>query len=262
MRSILKAILFSVLFTVGLIATSYVANLFPEDLERLAYGILGSVTALLVTLAFIRFDQHKLIDIGLKPGGRTVVNFTGGFVTGLLIMGSLAYAVMYFSAVRVELNPTFNFWIFLLMVIQIFFLALMEEIGFRGYSLVLLRNTIGIRPSIFITSVLFALYHIANGWSIASSFYGPAVWGLVFALAAIYTKGIAAPTGLHFAANLTTSSFGEPGNSNSRWIMESTGIQSVKADGIHWETILPSISLLVFAIICIEYFIRRKVSAV
>lgn len=258
MRSILKAIIFSVLFTGGLIAISFAANLFPQNLVRLAYGILGSFVIIFITLVFIRVDKTKLAATGLKPGSRTILNFLIGFAAGLLIMGLMAFAVLYFYDVRIESNQKFDLWMFSLLAIQIFFLAMMEEVGFRGYSLVVLRNDLGVRQAIIISSILFALYHIANGWSIASSFYGPAVWGLIFASAAIYTKGIAAPTGLHFAANLTTSAIGEQGNTSSLWTIHQADIQLSNSQGVRWELILPSIFLLIFAIFCMEYFIRKK----
>ena len=117
----------------------------------------------------------------------------------------------------------------------------------------------GIRLSIIITSILFALYHIANGWTVASSFYGPGVWGLVFGLAAIYSKGIAMPTGIHYAANLTTSAFGAANNTVSFWILQvKPGSTTSQNGGIDWAAILPALALLVFAIICMELYIRRK----
>jgi membrane protease YdiL (CAAX protease family) len=109
--------------------------------------------------------------------------------------------------------------------------------------------------------VLFALYHVVNGWTISSSFYGPAVWGLIYGLAAIYSKGIAMPTGIHYAANLTTSSLGEKNTTASIWTVEQPNSATAKYGGFDWATILPSLALLVFAIICIELYIRRKTTA-
>lgn len=249
--------MFSIAITVGFILMSYLANFFSKEWVRLAYGIFGSIAAFLVTLLFLKAARENLAGIGLKPGRRTLKNFFAGALAGLLIMGTLAGTVMYFSGIRISINKNFTIWLFLLLTLQIFSLALMEEVGFRGYSLVLLKGKTGVRQSIFITSILFALYHIANGWSIASSFYGPAVWGLIFGIAAVYSKGLAAPTGLHFAVNLTTSAFGETGNKVSIWIVQQPDAVLSKPEGINWETILPSGFLLLFAIFCIEWYMRR-----
>ncbi len=102
---------------------------------------------------------------------------------------------------------------------------------------------------------------IGSDWTISSSFCGPAVWGLIYGLAAIYSKGIAMPTGIHYAANLTTSSLGEKKTTASIWTVEQPNSATAKYGGFDWGTILPSLALLVFAIICIELYMRRKTTA-
>ena len=230
----------------------------PGDQERLAHGIIGMLAGIAATALFLRFDKKKCSDIGLRWERLTIARFFIGVVTGLLLMGLLAASVMYFYKVHIALNPNSNLWHFLLMTLPLIPLAYMEELGFRAYPLKTLENTAGIRFSIIVTSVLFALYHVANGWTLASSLYGPAVWGLVFGLAAIYSGGIAMPTGLHYAANLTTSAFGAAGNTVSIWIISQPNASPIQQAGIDWATIIPSISLLVFAIIGIELYLRRK----
>ena len=173
-------------------------------------------------------------------------------------MGLLTTSVLYFSNVTIEANPRSNVWHFLLLTFPLIPLAFMEELGFRAYALQILKDKIGIRLSIVITSILFALYHIANGWTIASSFYGPGVWGLVFGLAAVYSKGIAMPTGIHYAANLTTSAFGIANNTVSIWTIKQPSIPATKSGIIDWLTIISAFALLAFAIICIEVYVRQK----
>jgi uncharacterized protein len=122
---------------------------------------------------------------------------------------------------------------------------------------------VGIRLAIIITSILFALYHVVNGWTIANSFLGPAIWGLVFGLAAVYSKGIALPTGIHYAANLTTSAFGEPNNTTSLWIVrQSSSTSSNNQQGSDLGTILPNFLLLIFAVVLIELYMRGKLPLV
>jgi hypothetical protein len=101
------------------------------------------------------------------------------------------------------------------------------------------------------------LYHIANGWTIASSFYGPGVWGLIFGLAAVYSKGIAMPTGIHYALNLTTSAFGDSNNNVSIWLLKNP---SPAAPGQTISFIL-SMAVLVLAVFSIEFYMRRKTTA-
>ena len=260
-KYIFKAILFCVVFTGVLVAFSLIKSLLPNHFERLAHGIVGTLAAFLTTILFLKFDKKRFSDIGLTFERTTTVKFFAGIVVGVVIMGLLAMCVIYFSNMTVQVNPRSNVWYFLLMTLPIILLAFMEELGFRAYPLQILKDKIGIRPSIIVTSLLFALYHIVNAWSIVSIFLGPAVWGLVFGLAAIYSKGIAMPTGIHYAANLTTSALGAKNTTASVWIVKQANTSTTKYGGVDWITILPSLALLVLAIICIEIYMRRKTTA-
>ncbi|MFT3823960.1 MAG: type II CAAX endopeptidase family protein [Chitinophagaceae bacterium] len=260
-KYILKSVLFCVVFTCFLVVFSFVKSFVPNNFERLAHGILGTLAAFVTTVVFLKFDRKQFSDIGLIFERKTIVRFFSGVVVGIGIMGLLATSVLCFSHVTVEVNPNGNILHFLLVTFPLIPLAFMEELGFRAYPLEILKDKIGIRMSIVTTSILFALYHIANGWTIASSFYGPAVWGLIFGLAAIYSKGIAMPTGIHYAANLTTSAFGAANNAVSIWIVKPANNIAAKDGGVDWSTILPSLALLIFAIVCLELYIRRKTTA-
>lgn len=254
---IFKAILFCIVFTCVFVVCSFAKNFFPSRLERLAHGLIGTLVAFFITAIFLKFDKTRFSDIGLKFDRKTILKFFAGALAGILIMGSLVITVLYFSNVKVEANPGSNIWHYLFLTLPLIPLAFMEELGFRAYPLQILKERTGIRLSIVITSILFALYHIANGWSITSSFYGPGIWGLVFGLAAVYSKGIAMPTGVHYAVNLTTSAFGEADHKVCLWTVRQTGIPVIKTGAIDWATILPAIVILVFAIICIELYVRQ-----
>lgn len=259
MRFIFKAIMFCVVFTGLFVFFSFTKSFFPNSLERLAHGVIGAVAAFLTTCLFLKFDRKQFSDIGLVFQRNTMAKFLAGIAVGIAIMGVLATGVLYLTNARIEVNTGNNVLHFLLATLPLLPLAFMEELGFRAYPLQILKDKIGIRLAIIITSTLFALYHIANGWTIASSFYGPAVWGLVFGLAAIYSKGIAMPTGIHYAANLTTSAFGTGNSSVSIWTVKHSVTATPK--GVDWTTVLPFFALLAFAIICLELYMRRKTTA-
>lgn len=260
-KYIIKSILFCVVFTGLLVIFSFAKNFIPNNFERLAHGTIGTLAAFSATVLFLKFDRKRFSDIGLTLQRKTITKFFTGVVVGIGIMGLLATSVIYFTNVGIVANPKSNFLNFLLMTLPLIPLAFMEELGFRAYPLEILKDKVGIRLSIIITSILFALYHIVNGWTIASSFYGPGVWGLVFGLAAIYSKGIAMPTGIHYAINLTTSAFGAKNTTASIWTVIQPDNAIVKHGGIDWTTILPALALLVSAIICIEVYVRRKTTA-
>lgn len=260
-KRIFKATLFCIVFTGLFVVLSLAKGFLPAKAERLSHGIIGTLAAFLTTLLFLKVDRKQLSDIGLSFERSTVAKFFGGVAAGVVIMGLLATSVLYFTHAGIEVNPKSDLLHFLVATAPLLPLAFMEELGFRAYPLEILKGKAGIRLSIIITTILFALYHIVNGWTVASSFLGPAIWGLLFGLAAIYSRGIAMPTGIHYAANLTTSAFGADNSTVAIWTIRQTNSMTTKPGGLDWTTLLPSVALLVFAIICIELYMRRKIAA-
>jgi membrane protease YdiL (CAAX protease family) len=257
-KYIIKSALFCIVFTGFLIVFSFAKNLLPSSSERLAHGIVGTIAGFLTLFLFLRFDKKRFSDIGLQIDRKTILRFLTGVGIGIIIMGTLATGVLYMTNTAIRVNPAGNFWNFLLMTAPLILLAFMEELGFRTYPLEILKDKVGVRTSLVVTSVLFALYHIANGWTIAASFYGPGVWGLVFGLAAVYSKGIAMPTGIHYAANLTTAAFADKGNTVSLWIVGQADTSSIKQIAPEWVVVLaPSLALFVFAVFCIRLYMKR-----
>jgi membrane protease YdiL (CAAX protease family) len=261
MKYIIKSVLFCIVFTALLVVFSFAKGFIPNNFERLAHGTIGTFAAFLATVLFLKFDRKRFSDIGLTFQRQTITKFFTGVVVGIGIMGFLATGDIYFTGVVIVANQKSNVLNFLLMTLPLIPLAFMEELGFRAYPLEILKDKVGIRLAILITSILFALYHIVNGWTIASSFYGPGTWGLIFGLAAVYSRGIAMPTGIHYAANLTTSALGGIDDTISIWTVRESDSTTTKYGGVDWTTLLPALALLVSAIICIELYMRRKIAA-
>jgi uncharacterized protein len=256
---IFKSILFCIIFTGLLVVFSFLKSFLPEKTERLAHGTIGTGVAFLTTYLFLRFEKKKFTDIGLRFERTTIYKFFIGMVIGVVLMGLMSVSVIFFSGFKVEVNRTGNMLDFFLLSLPLIPLAFMEEIGFRAYPLSTLKEKGGIRTSIIVTSVLFALYHVVNGWTIANSFLGPGVWGIVFGLSAIYSNGISMPTGLHYAVNLTTSAFGITHNPSTIWILTQNDGSSLEDYQSSPEaTLIPTVSLLIFGIICMELFLRNK----
>lgn len=258
-KYILKAILFCIIFTGLFIALTFLKSLTPEKSERLVHGIIGTLAAILTTWLFLKFDRKTFADIGLKFEKATVKKFFIGILIGIGIMGLLSMSVIYFSGFKIETNSNSDILNFLFLTLPLIPLAFLEELGFRAYPLQILKDKVGIRSCIIITSVLFALYHIANGWTITNAFLGAGVWGIVFGLAAIYSNGISLPTGLHYAANLTTAAFGVTNSSFNIWTLKQKDGSSLENyESSQLSTLIPQVSLLIFAVICMEFFLRNK----
>lgn len=80
-------------------------------------------------------------------------------------------------------------------------LACREELAFRGYPLRRLYSSFGLWGSQAIVAVAFALEHVAGGSTWMNAILGAAVGSLLFGMAAIATRGLAVPIGLHAAWN-------------------------------------------------------------
>jgi membrane protease YdiL (CAAX protease family) len=258
-RSIFKSVLFCIVFTALLVVFSFFKSFIPLKYERFAYGIIATFVSLLTTWLFLRFDRKTFPGIGLNFERSTLRKFFTGILIGIVLMGIIVMFVIYFSGFGITINKNSGLLNYLLWTSPLILLAFMEEVGFRAYPLLLLKDKLGIRMSIIITSILFALYHIMNGWTLAGSFLGPGICGIVFGLAAIYSKGIAMPTGIHYAFNLTTDAFGTTDKSFNIWIVtQKGGIAVADHQTSKMIELIPAIALLIFGIVCMEWFLRRR----
>lgn len=252
MKAIVKSVLFCIVFTALFMAASFLKGFLPLEYERWSHGIIGTLVAFITTFIFLRIDKRSFVQINLVPNHKTILKFLLGILIGIALMAPLAVLSIHYSGAAVEWNTNSNLLSFLLSTAPLIPLAYMEELGFRAYPLETIKEKNGIRIALFITSLLFAFYHIANGWSISSSFMGPFMWGLIFGLGAVAGNGIALSTGIHYAANLTTSAFGAAGTT-SLLIVNS---QETHAPATNHFQIIISGGLFVFAVILIEFYIK------
>jgi len=258
-RSLLEATCFCFTFTGLFVLFSFLKSFVPDNFERLTHGTIGTMVALLTTYLFLKIDKKSFADIGLKFEKATIKRFFSGVLAGIVLMGLLALSAIFMADFKIEVNPNSNFLYFLYATLPLIPLAFMEEVGFRGYPLVLLQEKTGPRNAIIITSLLFALYHIANGWTIQGAFLGAGVWGIVYGLAAVYSRGLAMPTGIHYAANLIQAVFGLSNDSYNLLILKQQYGASLESyQSSLMETLIPQISLLIFGVICMKWYLGRK----
>jgi membrane protease YdiL (CAAX protease family) len=63
--------------------------------------------------------------------------------------------------------------------------------------------------ALLLIGVVFTLEHTAGGWSWSRSLLGPPAGALLFGMAALATRGIAVPLGIHAAFNFGQSLMGQ-----------------------------------------------------
>jgi membrane protease YdiL (CAAX protease family) len=248
---------FIIAFTVLLMLGSFVKAFTPDRFDRLAYGLVGTVLAFGLTLAFLRWEKQVLSWIGLVWEARTPIRFLMGLGMGIVLTAVIMAFVAGYANVGIVRNTAFKPDAFLIGCISIFFLAWMEEIAFRGYPLVTLQRTSGIWTTQIVIAILFASYHVAGGWDAKYAILGPGAWSLIFSLAAIRSKGIAMSTGIHVAANLVQSSIGE--GDFAFWSMQPsasdipTMMQQIKYGGI-----MTQVGILLTGIALTWVYVRRR----
>ncbi len=257
-KSIGVALLYCGLFRLSFGFGGIVKNNFPADYYWFALGGYGTLSALIITWIFLRIEKISFREIGLHWESKTSIRFVKGLFLGVGISVAMLAAVIYVAGLKIEFTDVNDLFPFLFWSLAFIPTAFMEEIAFRSYPFFKLNKVLGLRGTQLIIAIFFALYHVGEG-SIVSVFIGPGVWALVYGMAAVYSKGIALPTGLHFGANFVLASIGDKAGIEPILIVEyakeATPEMLAQTEGFG---ILMQLTLLLAAIIAMEMYLKRK----
>ena len=252
-KSIAKVVLFWGVFFLLLIGMQAPPSFLPPELNYLFGGSVLIFLSMLLIVLFLKKENNKLRDIGLIWESGSLKRVVIGTVSGMAVVGLMLFTLTVFSAIEVKRisNPDYlNSIGWAALVIGV--LALTEEIAFCSYPLIRLSESVGIRASIYISSIVFAFYHGLD----PTNLLGPGVWGLFFGLAALKTNGIALATGFHFGLNWMQSLFGmKPKYASSIWEMvpgDGPGLFTTQTVGMSLQIIL-----LFLGVILIEAYTRK-----
>lgn len=186
-----------------LIAAAPLAKIESPEAGPLVIGTITSFFTLLLTILFVRWDGLALRDVGASLSTRSPSRFLFGFLVGAMIVG-LQDLIIYAGGhthwiVNEAHHPSFG-------AIRLAFagylmLALREELAFRGYPLRRIDSAWGMWGALLLVGAVFTLEHMAGGWTWSHSLLGPPAGALLFGMAALATRGIAVPLGIHTAFN-------------------------------------------------------------
>jgi membrane protease YdiL (CAAX protease family) len=222
-------------------------------------SILMTIIALIITYVASKKDEKSFKDIGLKFERKTPIRFVIGFLIGAFVTVLILAIVIAFSSVEIIYNndasiPNVIFWL-----LVFFPLAFMEEIIFRGYAFMKINKNIGLWPAQILTALLFAWYHDFTGATFLNQLMGPGIWALIYGIAAVWSKGLALPTGLHMAINVVLALVGQKDERHAIWnldyVTDITPLLQKQADNIG---LLTQIIILVIGIILTENYRRKK----
>ncbi|MEH6408772.1 MAG: type II CAAX endopeptidase family protein [Leeuwenhoekiella sp.] len=156
---------------------------------------------------FMRFmDKLPFIKLGFQTKGR-LRDFNFGVILGAVIM-LLGYLIL---TVFKEIDFThffFDVYQLFLSVLLFVSVAILEEVLVRGYILRNLMISFNKYVALVISSLIFAIMHLANPNIDLLSFIDLFLAGILLGISYIHTKNLWFPIGLHLGWNLFQSLFG------------------------------------------------------
>ena len=260
LTAVTKTVIYWLLFLIFLLGSRFISgSIVPAKWERYAYGILGCLAAFFSVWLMVKSENKSLSDYGLAWQKNTFPKFIQGFFTGTFFFAIIILLLLGFTQYTVVANPvSWNPWL-LIGHLSIIPLALMEEVAFRSYPFIKLNQIFGLRITQVVIAIIFALYHILQGWGILIAFLGPGIWALVFGLSAVWSNGIAVPTGIHVSLNLMQQIVGmnnNKANSILNLSMPARSSAAVIASAEVWGIII-QLLVLAAAIIFTAMYIRK-----
>jgi membrane protease YdiL (CAAX protease family) len=214
-KAILKATLFVGASLGLLVVTGPIVGISAAMTGRSAvpvwvYSSAFSALTLAASALAMRIDGKGLRDLGLVPAPGRVRELGFGFALGVVLFAGLAIvrgatvgATWSFGGSDAALAACGGLGVALVLMLP-------EELVFRGYAFQQLLPALGARTTIVVSSLLFGLYHVMGSgmWGIGAffQFAMPALGGLAFGFAAVRTRGLALPIGLHLGGNWVQAS--------------------------------------------------------
>ncbi|WP_347160328.1 CPBP family intramembrane glutamic endopeptidase [Pontibacter chitinilyticus] len=196
-----QVLLFYMLSLLVLMSTSRLAKGLPAEAADLLSVSLASVLTFLLVYLFARWGRLRLADVGVVPGKATLQRFITGYAVGLLMAATQVLTVYGFGHLRLTLVPNMAALPIALAFLLYFSVACREELVFRSYSLRSLASSFSSSAALVLITVVFVLEHAAAGMTWRMAVVGSGLGGVLFGLAALKTRGLALPLGLHSAWN-------------------------------------------------------------
>lgn len=178
---------------------------------------------------------------------------------GTALSCTMIFAIVHLTELEISRKEDSHIAMAFFWMLPIIPLAFMEEVAFRGFVFFNLEKIMGLRFTIIITSMIFAYYHDISGATFIYQLLGPGVWGIIYGISAIWSKGLAMPTGIHIAANFVLASLGMKDNNQAIWVIDySSEVTEIVQS--HTETIgiYVQVMLLLLGICMTEWYVRRR----
>lgn len=167
--------------------------------QLMVFGPVISLGAMILTVLLVRRDKIGLVDVGVALRQRSPVRFMVGFLLGLVLVALNFGIVSLTTGMRLMWAPEASFAAVMITLVSFCAGACGEELGFRGYPLRRLERACGLWSAQAMVAVAFAIYHLWVGVPWMNALVATGVGSLLFGMAAIASRGLALPIGLHAA---------------------------------------------------------------
>jgi membrane protease YdiL (CAAX protease family) len=228
------------------------ASGFTKELPFADYISLAVSSLLTLTLIvlFTKWEKVTLPEVGIAFQRQSTLRFLSGFGVGIVMVAVQAIITAGFAEVSFVLSPDVSIITIAPSLILYLLVALREELVFRSYSIRSLANSISPIVALITITIIFILEHVMAGVSWKMSVIGSGFGGILFGVAALKTKGIALPLGIHSAWNFTQWMLGFK-NDTGIWreVVKSgheSAAENIALSGFVIAMSLAIVSLLVF----------------
>jgi uncharacterized protein len=200
-RVFMRVALFWCCYMAVLVLAWMIKGKVPPNWGQLVWGLVSSAALLPLILVFLRWEGRTFRDIGLNFEAMSVPRLVAGTVIGVATFAVILWLVSMIAGPMRLTRGTASPGGMVVSGLTTLGLACMEELGFRGYPLRTLVQTLGMWRAQAIVAVAFGLCHVAYGWSWTNIVLGVMPWALVFGFAATSSRGLAMPIGVHAGVN-------------------------------------------------------------
>ena len=154
-----------------------------------------------LTLLFLRWDGRRGDAIGLNFSLRRASDLICGTAAAALLVAAIASLIALILPFPWQRNPRFQGMVAMFSFLSLLYGNSVEELIFRGYSFDKLIAAIGHWKAQLVTAILFAVFHIANGWPWHVAVFGTTIGSLLFGLVFVRWQSVPAAAGVHAGAN-------------------------------------------------------------
>ncbi|ADY50684.1 Abortive infection protein [Pseudopedobacter saltans DSM 12145] len=198
---LLRTFLFYISTIVILMVTSRITKSLNVNYKEGINILLAVGLTFCLVILFTKWERLKLMDIGISVKKNPSIGFIRGYIIGLILVALHLSTLNALGLIKLEINPAFSFTSLCFHFLLFLLVAVREELAFRSYFIRTLHYRYSFLFALIIVTLVFILEHIVSGLSIKMSIIGSGFGGILFGVAALRSRSISLPIGLHAAWN-------------------------------------------------------------